>query len=233
MSHRTLKRLSAKETMGNPADNWIALGYLAFMCVMELKTEEVVSPLLSMLAFGFFAQRMQPRFVAFWATLYTVFAFMFLLEPWHAYHGGRVTPFVRCGTLALAGIGAVLLSRTRVRVAESFQQTMTILEQLPAPVVLSDCAGCIVFMNDDALKLLETTPDEAVGASYFLFMAEGERGKSIQKYLDIVDARSCQLDDVSIQVKKPSTRIVRGSIVSIQANHVKLLATVLRGDGNG
>ena len=224
-----LRRLSTRETESKPLDHWIALFYLGALILAELKTPEVISPLMSVLAFGFFALRMKPRFVVLWSLPYTAVSYYYLLQDGSTSED-RATAYIRCGTLLLAVIGAVLLSRNRSRVAESFLQTLTILEKLPVPVVLSDASGCIVFMNDDALKLLEVTPEEVLGSSYFTFMAEGERGRAIQQYLDMVDSKQCQLAGVVVQIKKPFPREITASIVSIQAEHVKLLATVLRPD---
>ena len=234
MNQKNFRKLSVRESEGARADHFMAAVYLGVMIFLELKTEEVITPLMSMLAFIFFAHRMPPRSVLLWVTVYTLVSFLFLVEPWaESTKTERMTAYLRGGTLALGGVGTVLLSMHRFRVSESFVQTLTILEKLPAPVVLSDCAGCIVFMNDDALQLLETTAEEALGSSYFTYLVEGERGKTIQKYLDMVDSKQCELENVTVQIMKPVPRTITASIVTIQANRTKLLATVLRPPTNG
>ena len=233
MNQRILRQLSLRESEATAFDHWLALGYLGFIVLIELFTVEIVSPLLSVLAFGYFAHRMRPRNTLLWTSLYTAVSGFFLFDPTISLVRPDMaftteTACIRFGTLLLAAFGAVLLSRHRNRVAESFLQTLTILEKLPAPVVLSDSAGCIVFMNDDALNLLDIDSAEAIGASYFTFLAEGERGRTVQKYLDMVDAPNCRAWSISVQLKKPVPRMISASIVSIEANHTKLLATVLR-----
>jgi len=234
MNQEYLKHLSLRDPGNRALDHWIALIYLGLLIVCEVKTTEVVSPLMSMLAFGFFAQRMRPPTVALWTAVYTIISFYFLLQPegqLPLQGDDRMTAYIRCGTLGLAAIGALMLSLNRVRVAQSFLQTLTILDKLPAPVILSDCSGCIVFMNEDALALLQTTSEEALGSSYFTFLIEGERGKSIQKYLDMVDSKQHEPTDVVVRLKKPERREIAATIVPVQSENMKLLATVLRPSG--
>ncbi|MCX6966545.1 MAG: PAS domain-containing protein [Verrucomicrobia bacterium] len=204
-----------------------ALALFCLMIAVELITKATISPLVSMLCFGFFAHRMRPEPVAAWVVIFSLASLFFLLEPWE---GGtpsdRPTAYIRFWTVMVGGIGAVILSFDRTRIAEGFLQTIRILEKLPAPVIISDNIGCVVFMNHDALKLLDTTADAVRGASYFSFVAGEERGKTIQKYLDFVDSSETILHDVILQIKKPQPMKTQAALVVIEGERTKLVATV-------
>ena len=205
-----------------------ALCLLLLMILLEIVTPATISPLMSMMAFGIFANRMRPGVVAFWVLIFSFTTLLFLTEPWlptHP-HDDTMTAWIRFGTIFIGGMGAVVLSFDRSRIAEGFLQMISVLEKLPTPVIIADSQGSIVFMNNGALKLLDATAEEVRGASYFSFVADAEKGRTVQRYLDFVDSKEPVLHNVYLKIQKPKPMEVHATLVSIEGNQIKLVATV-------
>jgi len=109
---------------------------------------------------------------------------------------------------------------------EDFLQTIDIFEKLPTPVIISDLDGGVVFMNNDALKLLDITAEEVPGTSYFSFVVAAEKGKKIQRYFDFVSSNQTILHNFAIQVRKPTPMEIQTTLFVIQGKHARLVATV-------
>jgi PAS domain-containing protein len=201
----------------------VALFLLALMIVLELDTVATISPLMSMVCFIYFAHRMRAGFVSFWVFVFSTTSLVFLYQPGSANLG---TVYIRFGTLLAGGIGAVIISHERTRIRDSLLQTIRILEKLPTPVIVSDCEGCVVFMNNDALQLLDVEADQVHGTSYFSFVAGEAKGQMIQKYFEFVDAGRLLPLDIVLQLKKPTVITTHATLVLIDGLSTKLLATV-------
>ena len=211
----------------------LALTLLGLMIWIELITPATVSPLISMLCFGIFAHRMRPVSVACWVIVFSLTTLFFLLYP-----NSKTIPidhsngYIRFWTVIVGGIGAVILSYDRTRIEESFRQTIHILEKLPTPVIISDDKGCIAFMNNDALNLLDTTAEETRGASYFSFVADTKKGRTVQSYFEFLDSNQTDPHNVVIQIKKPKPMLTIATLVAIEGHKTKLVATVFSKDQN-
>ena len=228
MHHKVLKKLAKLEPSTPLINHGLAALLWIAMIALELWTLATISPLISMLCFAFFAHRMRPGAVAGWVTVFSFTSLYFLLLPiGKGVPADVTTAYIRFGTIFIGGIVAVLLSDDRIRIAESFLQTTNILEKLPVPVIVSDCHGCIVFMNNDALRLMNTTSDAVRGASYFSFVTGAEKGKTVQRYFEFVDSKEPMLYDVMLQLQKPVPRQTHATLVAIDGKNAKLLATVL------
>ena len=201
----------------------VALLLFALMIVLELNTAETISPLVSMVCFVYFAHRMRAGFVSFWVLVFSSTSLFFLYQPGLTSLG---TVYIRFGTLLAGGIGAVIISNERTRIRESLLQTILILEKLPTPVIVSDCEGCVVFMNHDALQMLDVEADQVHGTSYFSFVAGEAKGQMIQKYFEFVDAGRLLPLDIVLQLKKPTVITTHATLVLIDGQSTKLLATV-------
>ena len=223
------KKIQPEQEIRNPLlEHALALGLLGVMIAMEMATVATVSPLVSMLCFGVFAHRMRPAAVASWVIVFSLTTLLFLVHPWDAsMPGEHSTGFIRFWTVMVGGIGAVILSSDRNRITQGFLQAIRILEKLPVPVIISDSEGRIVYMNNDALELLDTTADAVRGASYFSFVGAEEKGRTIQKYFDFVNSRQPVLHDVILQIKKPAQLRIQAALVVIEGERTKLVATVL------
>jgi PAS domain-containing protein len=227
MNYLKTKTLPGHEAQNGLFNHALALLLLCLMVALELATRVTICNLASILCFGIFSQRMRPEAVTGWVVLFSLTSLYFLLQD-----GSQGTPadlatvFVRFATVILGGIGAVVLSFDRNRIAEGFLQTIRILDKLPTPVIISDNEGSVIFMNHDALQLLDTTSDAVRGASYFSFVAGEEKGRTIQSYFEFVDSHQMAPHDVILQVKKPKPMSTQATLVAIEGQSGKLVATV-------
>ena len=227
MNHKTLKNLFKIEPAYAMWDHGLAFLFLVVMVILDLTTRTAILPLISILCFGFFAHRMRPWQVFGWVAVFAFTALFFLLRPKASgVPANSVVAYIRFGTIWVGGIGAMLLSNNRIRNAESFLQTVTILDKIPTPVIVSDCAGCVVFMNSNALRLLDTTADAVRGASYFSFVSGEEKGRTVQKYFDFIDSKQPLFHDMVLQLKTPFVRKTQATLIMIDGKNQKLLATV-------
>ena len=228
MHHKILKKLAKLEPSTPFLDHGFALFLFVAMISIELLTRATVSPLISMLCFAYFAHRMRPWPVAGWVCVFSVTSLFFLFNPEEP---GKlidhVTVYIRFATICVGGLGTILLSDRRIRIAESFLQSVNILEKLPVPVIVSDAHGCVIFMNNDALTLLDTTADAVRGATYFSFVSAEEKGRTVQKYFEFVDSKEPLLQNIVLQLQKPVPRKTHATLVAIEGKNAKLLATVL------
>jgi len=224
------KALINKVLRRSPKSLLFDLGMAVFLWIvmvrLEIATVTTISPLASMLCFGFFAYRMSPKWVCLWVGIFSTTSLFFLFQDPFAAES-LMTVYIRFGTLVVGGMGAIVLSTDRTRITESFLQTIEILEKLPAPVIISDCSGCIVFMNNDALELLDIEADQVQGASYFSFLSAEEKGRMIQRYFDFVDSKQTTLHNMALHLKKPVPIKTQATLVAIDGEFTKLLATVL------
>jgi len=206
----------------------LALFLLGLMIVIELATTATVSPLISMLCFGFFAYRMRPMSVAVWVVVFSLTSLYFLLfaVPVPGMPIDRTTALIRFWTVIVGGIGAVILSFDRNKGIDGYLQTIRILEELPTPVIISDPDGGVVFMNNDAIKLLDIAAEEVKEASYFSFIVAAEKGKTVQRYFDFVSSNQATLHDFAIQIIKPKPMEIQTTLFAIQGNHARWVATV-------
>jgi PAS domain-containing protein len=89
---------------------------------------------------------------------------------------------------ALCGL-AIYLSYDRAATKRKLAQTRTILRRLPAPVILSDASGVIVYANDAVTPILHHSSTEIVGRSYFDFVLMDKlKGQAIRSYFDRFEA---------------------------------------------
>ena len=231
MKYLKKKNLPERDALKALFNHVAALFLFSSMIVIELATPATtVSPLVSMICFALFAYRMRPASVAGWVVIFSLTSLFFLLQPEQPGTPiDRATAYIRFGTTIVGGIVAVALSFDKNRITEGLRQTMSILENLPTPVIISDCEGCVVFMNNDALKLLDTTAEAVRGASYFSFVAGAQKGNTIKKYFDFVESKQTIRHDVILQITKPKPMETRASLVAITGKQGKLVATVLSG----
>jgi PAS domain-containing protein len=122
---------------------------------------------------------------------------IYALISFHEYHVaiGLVSPrplfwlFQRVGLfLVLCGL-AIYLAHYRADTGRILSRLRIILSKLPAPVVLSDASGNIVYANDAVTSVVRQSPSSLTGNSYFdFFRTEAMKGKSIHTYVNLFES---------------------------------------------
>jgi PAS domain-containing protein len=121
---------------------------------------------------------------------------VYALIHFHSYivDTGHISPhpyfwlFQRCGLFFVLSGLSMYLTYYRTDTERILSRLRTILSKLPAPVILSDASGNIVYANDAVLSVLNQRPSDMVGRSYFDFLlTEKMKGKSIRAYFDLFE----------------------------------------------
>ena len=140
--------------------------------------------------------RQQVALVAAVSVLYSVLT-IYALVHFHAYYEAHVhvkSPhpyfwlFQRIGLFfVLCGL-SVYLSYYRTDTERILTRLRAILGKLPAPVILSDASGMIVYANDAVVPALHHEAAELVGRSYFEYLLTNKtKGTSIRSYFELFE----------------------------------------------
>jgi PAS domain S-box-containing protein len=137
--------------------------------------------------------------------------------------------FQRVGLfLVLCGL-AVYLAHYRTDTERILTRLRTILGKLPAPVILSDASGHIVYANDAVVPILHQGADELLGRSYFDFLlTDKTKGKSIRSYFELFEMETNGIFEVEISPFGAGHR-VNAQLICLGTGQNRVMITVLQG----
>lgn len=137
--------------------------------------------------------------------------------------------FQRAGLfLVLCGL-AIYLAYYRTDTERILTRLRTILGKLPAPVILSNASGHIVYANDAVAPLLHLTADEIVGRSYFdFFLTDKTKGQSIRAYFDLFEIETNGIFDLEVSPFGTTNR-VSAQLICLGTGQSRVMITVLQG----
>ena len=108
-------------------------------------------PLLLMMLLIYLSLRLPPRVVLLWALIFTgtiyIFAFIRVSD---AITNPAYRPYLRTALFLTGSTGAVLLSAFRQRLQAGHEALFRIISGLPMVVIVSDIAGNILLLNEQA-----------------------------------------------------------------------------------
>jgi len=168
--------------------------------------------------------------------LYTVLTVVALVR-FHEYIAAHVhvSPhplfwlFQRSGLfVVLCGL-SIYLSYYRTDTERILTRLRTILGKLPAPVILSDASGNVVYANEAVKPLLHKTPAELVGNSYFDFiLTDKTKGKSIRSYFDLFEMDTNGIFDLEVRPFGDTNR-ASAQLICLGTGPNRVMITVLQG----
>lgn len=171
--------------------------------------------------------------VSFLYTLLTVIA----LVRFHAYYAVHVhaSPhpifwlFQRSGLfIVLCGL-AIYLAYYRTDTERILTRLRTILGKLPAPVILSDASGNIVYANDAVTPVLHKPPSELVGNSYFDYiLTDKTKGKSIRSYFELFEMDTNGIFELEVRPFGEANR-ANAQLICLGTGQNRVMITVLQG----
>ena len=129
----------------------------------------------------------------------------------------------------VTGSMAIAISLYRTSLNRSYRQVITVLEKIPVPIIVSDESGTITFLNEQASDLLGVSIQDAPGHSYFSFLAnQSEKGKSIQRYLQIFDSNDDEGLKQRIHLRRHPNKLMSGILMGLGRGSDRRIVTVIR-----
>jgi hypothetical protein len=190
-----------------------------------------VTPVCNFLAMGVLALYLHPRLMVFWAICFACSSIFMLNKPDFSQGGpfnGMLTAESRSlGAIAGATV-AVLLCANRWKAAKSHAQLAALVKQLPVPFVLSDKNGTLLFISEEAGRLMNVAPAEAAGQSYFAHLFNlSEKGASIQRYVNLLDAEESKESSIELRLRSRPEKSCRGTLMPVDLQAGRCLITVI------
>jgi len=174
----------------------LVLGLATVFVIDPLDPSTVCTPFCLGIILTALSLRQGTALVVAVSVLYSLLTTYALVEA-HRYHEmrGDVGPhpyfwlFQRMGLFIVLCALASYLTYYRTETEQNLTRLRTVLGRLPAPVILSDVSGNIVYANDAITTILHQPPSDLVGRRYVdVLSTEPMEGKSIPTYLERFDA---------------------------------------------
>ena len=136
--------------------------------------------------------------------------------------------FQRAGLFFLLCAMAVYLAAYRRDTELILTRLRTVLGNLPAPVILSDASGHIVYANDAVTPILHQTPSGITGNSYFdFFHTEAMKGKSIRAYFELFEADTNGVYELEVSPFGSANKMT-AQLISLGTGPNRILITLLQ-----
>jgi PAS domain-containing protein len=168
-------------------------------------------------------------------TVLTVFALIRFQEYYLVHVHASPHPlfwlFQRSGLfIVLSGL-AIYLAHYRTDTERILTRMRTILGKLPAPVILSDASGNIVYANDAVTPVLRKAPAEIIGNSYFdFFLTDKTKGKSIRAYFELFEMDTNGIFELEVRPFGEANR-ASAQLIGLGTGQNRVMITVLQGQG--
>jgi PAS domain-containing protein len=157
------------------------------------------------------------------------------LIEFHRYHEihGHVGPhpffwlFQRVGLfLVLCGL-AIYLAYYRTDTQRIIANIRNILGKLPAPVVISDAAGFIIYANDTLSTIFKQSAADIIGKRYVdLFMTDIQEGKAMRYYIELFADQANSIHELEIKPFYSETKI-KGRLTCLGSGSNRVMITLL------
>lgn len=191
----------------------------------------IITPVCNFLAMGILALYLHPRVMVFWAVCFTCSTLFMLNKPDFSQHGPPnrmlATQSRSIGSLAGAAV-AVLLCANRWKATKSHAQLAALVRRLPVPFVLSDKNGTLLYISEEAGRVMNIAPGDAAGQSYFsLLFNLSEKGASIQRYVNLLDSDENKESSIELKLLGCPEKAWRGTLMPVDLQAGRCLITVI------
>lgn len=143
------------------------------------------------------------------------------LHPWFWF-------FQRFGSfLVVCGLGTYL-SYYREDTQRSLAHIQGILGKLPAPVVISDAAGYITYVNESLCKFFGQPAFSLLGKRYVdVFMTDIQEGKAMRYYIELFSDQSNTMHEVELKTSA-GPFYTKGNLTCLGMRTYRSMVTVLQ-----
>lgn len=213
----------------------LAAGLVTIFVIDPLDPTTVSAPFCLGIILMALSLRQSTSLVVAVSGLYGILTVYALIES-HRYHEAHsyVGPhpyfwlFQRMGLfIVLCGM-AIYLAYFRTDTERTLTRLRTILSKLPAPVILSDASGHIVYASDAVTPDLHQNPSPVIGRSYSdIVMTEKMKGDAIRSYSELFEAETNGIYQVEISPFGPANKM-NAQIICLGTGRNRTMVTVLQ-----
>jgi len=185
----------------------LIIGLVVAFVIDPLDPSTVATPFcLGIIIMGL-ALRQDASLVVAVSLIYSVLTLIALIQFFH-YHEihGHVGPhpyfwlFQRAGLFFVVCSLAVYLAYYRTATERTRAHLQDILSKMPAPVVISDATGIIIYANDALCGAFKQPATEIIGKRYVdLFMTDIQEGKAMRYYIEIFSGQDQGIHEIEVQ----------------------------------
>ncbi len=126
------------------------------------------------------------------------------------------------------GVIAILLCANRWKASRSHAQLVALVKRLPVPFVLSDKNGTLLYISEEAGRLMNIPAGEAVGQSYFALLFNlSEKGAAIQRYVSLLDSAETRESSIELKLLSCPDKSWRGTLMPVDLQAGRCLITVI------
>lgn len=190
-----------------------------------------ITPVCNFLAMGVLALYLYPRPMIFWACCFAASSLFMLNRPQFSQKGPfdmKLTAETRSVGAISGAMVAILLCANRSKASKSHAQLVALVKRLPVPFVLSDKNGTLLYISQEAAKLMQISQKEAEGQSYFsLLFNLSEKGAAIHRYVGLLDSRHDGESTVELRLQNAPEVPYRGTLMPVDMHIGRCLVTVI------
>jgi hypothetical protein len=190
-----------------------------------------ITPVCNFLAMGIFALYLKPRQMVFWAFCFTLSSFYMLSNTGFSQQAPvdkALTFETRSFGAVVGAVVAVLLCGNREKASKSHTQLAALVKRLPVPFVLSDKNGTLLYISEEAGRLMNIPPEEAAGQSYFALLFNlTEKGAAIQRYVNLLDSVESKESSIELRLLSCPEKSWGGTLMPVDLQMGRCLITVI------
>ena len=136
--------------------------------------------------------------------------------------------FQRFGLFFVVALMAVYLSYHREQTDKNIDHIRTVLSKLPAPVVISDAAGYITYVNEALCAFFGQTSENLIGKRYpELLMTNIEEGKAMRYYIELFAEDNPNAPEVDLATSVNASNVKAG-LTCLGKGKYRSMITVLQ-----
>jgi PAS domain-containing protein len=145
----------------------------------------------------------------------------------HVYPHFFFSLFQRTGLFLVVCSLAVYLAHYRTAAERTRNHLQNILSKLPAPVVISDGSGLVIYSNETLCEILKQPATELIGMRYVdLFMKDIQEGKAMRYYIEMFSGQDKSIHEMGVRMAGLANPM-KASLICLGTGSNRVLVTLL------